>query len=75
MARTSLEHSFMPGASLWSEGREFKRTAACEGDEASDSSSAKCHKFLAGSERARVQWELEQTFTSFEKKFQSAEKN
>lgn len=69
MARQSLEHSFIPGASLWSDGREFKRVAACEGEKPSGSPSGKCQKFFDGSERARVQWQLEQAFSEFEKKF------
>jgi hypothetical protein len=71
MARQSLEHSFIPGASLWSDGRDFRRVAACDGEKLSGSSvSGKCQKFLEGSERARVQWQLEQAFAEFEKKFQ-----
>lgn len=69
MARQSLEHSFISGASFWSDGREFRRAAACEGDKPSGSLSAKCQQFLEGSERARVQWQLEQAFAEFEKKF------
>jgi hypothetical protein len=70
MARESLEHSFIPGDSLWSDGRELRRAAACEGDKASsDHVSGKCEKWMAGSERARVQWQLEQAFMEFEKKF------
>jgi hypothetical protein len=70
MARASLEHSFIPGASLWSDGRELRRAAACEGDKASgDRVSGKCEKWLGANERARVQWQLERAFAEFEKKF------
>jgi len=69
MARQSLEHSFIPGASLWADGHEFRRTAACERDEPSGNSSAKCEKFLETSERARVQSQLERAFAAFEKTF------
>jgi adenosine deaminase len=64
MARQSLEHSFIPGASLWSDIHQLHR-AGC----AVDPASSKCEKFLATSERARVQWQLEQAFAEFEKKF------
>jgi len=70
MARASLEHSFIPGASLWSEGREFRRVEACEGESASgDDVSKKCGDWLAANERARVQWQLEKAFAEFEKRF------
>ena len=70
MARASLEHSFMPGASLWNDGYELHRTSACEEDKTSGGRvSSKCQKFLEGSERARVQWQLEKAFADFESKF------
>ncbi len=74
MARESLEHSFIPGDSLWSgrgsDGRELRRAAACSDDEASgDRVSGKCQKLIGANERARVQWQLEKAFAEFEKKF------
>ncbi|MFY9647551.1 MAG: adenosine deaminase [Terriglobales bacterium] len=70
MARESLEHSFIPGESLWSDGREMKRSEACAEDQAwGDRVSAKCEKLMAGSERARVQWKLERALAEFEKKY------
>jgi hypothetical protein len=70
MARASLEHGFIPGDSLWSDGRELRRAAACEDDKTSgDRVSEKCQKWLAANERARVQWHLEKAFAEFEKKF------
>jgi adenosine deaminase len=70
MARESLEHSFISGDSLWGDGRELRRVAVCEGDKASgDRVSGKCEKWMAGSERARVQWQLERAFAEFETKF------
>lgn len=70
MARASLEHSFIPGDSLWSDGRGLRRVAACAGDGAAEERvSGKCEKFIAASERALVQWQLEQAFAEFEKKF------
>jgi len=74
MARESLEHSFIPGDSLWSDsgsdGRGLRRAAACADDRASsDRISAKCGRFIGTNERARLQWQLERAFAEFEKKF------
>lgn len=62
MARESLEHSFLPGADLWSSVKPFRMVGACAGG-----ASTSCRKFLAASERAREQWKLEEEFTQFEK--------
>jgi hypothetical protein len=70
MARASLEHSFILGDSLWSDGREWRRAAACSDDGSSgDRVSGRCEKWLAANERARVQWQLERAFAEFEKRF------
>ena len=70
MARASLEHSFIPGDSLWSDGHEWHWAAACEGNKASEERiSSKCEKWLGSNERARVQWKLELAFAEFEQKF------
>jgi hypothetical protein len=70
MARTSLEHAFLPGASLWAQTAPFKRTAACASDiPGAPQPSPACGRLLQSSERARVQWELEGAFISFEKAF------
>jgi hypothetical protein len=69
MARQSLEHSFLPGKSLWAETKPaFRPVAVCAGDLAGKPSHA-CAEFLAASERAREQWKLEREFAEFEKKF------
>ncbi len=70
MARASLEHSFIPGDSLWSDGRAWRRAAVCADEKvSSDSISEKCEKSIGVSERARVQWQLERAFAEFEKHF------
>jgi hypothetical protein len=70
MARESLEHSFISGDSLWSDGRELRRVVACANDEVSgDRVSAKCQKLIGASERTRVQWQLEREFVAFEKNY------
>jgi hypothetical protein len=66
-ARQSLEHSFLPGASLWDNAKDFRRVSACATDNPSSKApSAGCAKFLASSDRAQVQWKLESEFATFE---------
>jgi adenosine deaminase len=68
MVRTSLEHSFLPGTSLWNERDAFARAnAACSQDSlGTEKPSAGCAAFLKSSERAQQQWELEKRFRAFE---------
>jgi adenosine deaminase len=74
MARQSLEHSFLPGKSLWAQTKgEFRAVASCAGDDpAKGKASPQCARFLAGSVRAREQWKLESAFAAFEKQFATA---
>jgi len=66
MVRTSLEHSFLPGASLWREQDNFgQMVAQCAADAVGETSSA-CAEFLKSSEKAQQQWELERRFAAFE---------
>jgi adenosine deaminase len=71
MARQSLQHSFLPGESLWVETKvAFRAAAPCAADVAGASkTSAACEKFISQNERARMQWKLEEEFAKFEKKF------
>jgi adenosine deaminase len=70
MVRDSLEHAFLPGASLWVAPEEFTMVAACANEKLSDEpSGARCRDFLAGSEKARLQWKEENEFARFESKF------
>jgi len=70
MARASLEHSFIPGASLWIDARDLRRAAACEREKAAgDLLSEKCKKWIGANERARVQLELEKDLDEFERRF------
>ena len=71
MTRQSVEHSFLPGESLWtSEKPAFRVVSACAGDVAgTEKPSEACAKFLAANERAREQWKLESEFAKFEKRF------
>jgi adenosine deaminase len=71
MTRQSVEHSFLPGQSLWAETKtSFRPAAACAADKAGTGKpSAGCTKFLDANERAREQWKLEAAFADFEKNF------
>jgi len=71
MARMSLEHSFLPGASLWADADRFRVVDACKDkdDDDHEKVSPDCQKVLDGSERARMQWKLEGEFSKFEKKY------
>ena len=68
MVRTSLEHNFLPGASLWPEADAFTLpVAACASDTlGAEKPSSKCAGFLMSSEKAGQQWELERRFREFE---------
>ena len=71
MVRTSLEHNFLPGTSLWREPDAFTRGAAgCAADApGAAKTSAACAAFLKSSEKAQQQWELERRFREFEAGF------
>ena len=68
IARTSLEHAFLPGPSLWQAPDDFSRPAAvCAGQPlGAETPRPACNAFLSHSPRAAQQWELEHRFQSFE---------
>ncbi len=68
IVRTSMEHSFLPGASLWRVRDNFRQAvSACAQDALGAAKpSAACGAFLEANERARQQWELERRFGAFE---------
>jgi len=71
MARQSVEHSFLPGKSLWADAKSFRRNGACSLDTPTGNRvSAPCQTFLKGNERASEQWKLERAFAEFEAKTQ-----
>ena len=71
MARTSLEHSFLPGSSIWRESDVFTReVAACSANSpGADEPSSACAAFLQTNEKAGQQWELERRLRKFESSF------
>jgi hypothetical protein len=66
MARTSLEHAFIKGDSLWSDGKTFVPAMACTGQQDATTPTSTCQSYLDGSDKARLQWQLEQQFREFE---------
>jgi len=70
MARNSLQYSFIAGQSLWSDGRRFVSVAQCTRDvEDMKLTSNSCREFLAGNEKARLQWQLEQDLNAFQREW------
>jgi adenosine deaminase len=69
VARDSLEHAFLPGDSLWTSvgATPVAACAATDTMAIGDAPNATCQAFLDGSERARIQWELERRFLAFER--------
>ncbi len=67
MARNSLQYAFVSGGSLWMDGRRFTPVAQCRSDLAiMKLSSDACRQFVGGSEKAKLQWKLEEDFRTFE---------
>jgi adenosine deaminase len=64
MARNSLEYAFLPGKSLWADARKFRLVPAC-----AHSASSGCQQYLASSEKARLQWQLEEALGRFEREW------
>jgi len=71
LARTGMEHDFLPGPSLWAAPDAFTSPAAsCKGQPLGSGNPAPaCKAFLDGSEKAAAQWELERRFRAFEARF------
>lgn len=66
LARNSLTYSFLAGASLWRSPRDPRPVAACAGQRPHTAPSRACQSFLNGSDKARMQWNLERAFHEFE---------
>ncbi len=67
-ARASIEHSFLPGVSLWQKPDVFTHTvSACVGQPLGTANpTSKCIAFLQSSEKAAEQWQLEHRYDQFE---------
>jgi adenosine deaminase len=72
MVRTSIEHSFLPGASLWENATPEKLdepVSACRGQLGHETPAGACAALIRSSEKAQQQWELERRFHTFEASF------
>jgi adenosine deaminase len=72
MVRTSIEHSFLPGTSLWERVTPEKLEtpiAACRGQMGSENPAGACGTLVHASEKAQQEWELERRFHDFEASF------
>ncbi|MGA2572269.1 MAG: adenosine deaminase [Terracidiphilus sp.] len=71
LARTGLEHSFLPGEDLWAWPDDLEAAKKpCQGETlGGDTPSAACKAFLNSSEKATAQWELERRFRVFQARF------
>jgi adenosine deaminase len=68
IVRNSLEFSFLPGESLWTDSTYKRRNPACTADPATAQPKDNCADFLKRSERAHLQWQLEADLHHFETK-------
>ena len=68
IARTTLEHSFLGGLSLWKAKDDFTIVVDdCKSDLPGTTLSATCDAFLMKNDRARIQWRHETDVAAFEK--------
>ncbi|MCL1557919.1 adenosine deaminase family protein [Xanthomonas nasturtii] len=65
LARNGLTYSFLPGTSLWS--ANGKAAHACATALQRDTDDAACQAFRQGSEKARLQWQLESDLAQYER--------
>jgi len=68
MARTSLEHAFLGGESLWSDARAFQPVPACA-PENGGLDGRHCRELADRSPRARLQIDQERALLAFERKY------
>jgi len=70
LTRNSLEYAFIGGASLWSDAKKTVPVSQCTSDFTTMKlTSNSCRQFVAGSEKAKLQWKLEENLRDFESKW------
>ena len=68
MARNVLTYNFLPGKILWKNSDTFAPVKECQNQTlGSTSPSNACKAFLQSSEKARLEWQLENELNQFEK--------
>ena len=69
LSRASLEHAFLPGASLWRSPDDYRPARACAADRPGERDpSRRCRALLRNSTKAQTQWKLERAFRSFQRR-------
>jgi adenosine deaminase/adenosine deaminase CECR1 len=66
LSRNSLTYSFLAGESLWRSAAAARPVPACAGQRPDRTPSPACRSFLDGSDKARMQWQLERELAAFE---------
>jgi len=70
MTRKSLQYAFIAGGSLWSDAHKFMPVTQCTQDIAlMKLTSNGCRQYLDGSEKAKLQWKLEEEVSEFERQW------
>ena len=70
MSRNSLHFAFIAGGSLWSDSRKSVPVAQCAQEVAMMKLvSNSCRQYVTDSEKAKLQWKLEEEFRSFEREW------
>lgn len=70
MARNSLQYAFVEGAPLWQDVERAKPVAACAASRAGVKNiGSPCQRYLEQNPKARLQWQLEDAFARFERRF------
>jgi adenosine deaminase len=69
LSRASLEHAFLPGASVWRSPDGYRPARACATDRPGEPRPRRrCRALLRNSTKARMQCKLEREFRSFERR-------
>ncbi|WP_295455774.1 hypothetical protein, partial [uncultured Thiodictyon sp.] len=70
MARNSLHYAFVEGGALWQNLERLTPVSACAADlRGARAAGTQCRAYLDQNTKARLQWELEDAFTAFERRF------
>ncbi len=70
LSRASLEHAFLPGASLWRAPGVYRLRPACAAaSPGAGAAPARCRAFLRASAKATVQWKQEVRLRRFERRY------
>jgi len=75
LSRASLEHAFLPGASLWRSRDSYRLARPCAAGRPGQRSPGRaCRALLRHSTKALTEWKLERAFRAFERHWRGREK-